>query len=180
MKSTRLMILGLLTRTPQHGYEIQRWLEESRTETWAQVRPGSIYHALQQLQKEGFVQIQEITHTGHRAKAIYALTQAGRQEFQRLLIEAFRRPPQAFPAEFYTALTFLQELPAEKRKNLIDALIPKLEQEITSWVEGEEQKHKAFPLPAHLRALFANGKEHLEADLRLLYRLRDILSEESD
>ena len=28
-----------------------------------------------------------------------------------------------------------------------------------------------FPLPEPVRAVFANGREHLEADLRLLHRL---------
>jgi DNA-binding PadR family transcriptional regulator len=176
MNSTRLMVLGLLKEAPRHGYEIQRWLEESRTETWANVLPGSIYHALQQLQKEGCVQVHEIAHTGHRLKAVYAITEAGRIAFHRLLCEAFEHPPHAFPASFYTALTFLKELPPTEALVMVEALIPKLEQEVELWNEGEAVKNAHFPLPAYVRALFTNGREHLEADLRMLHRLREFLS----
>ena len=66
--STRLMVLGLLNDTPRHGYEIQKWLEESRTAAWASVLPGSISHALQQIQREGLVEVCEVPQTGHRLR----------------------------------------------------------------------------------------------------------------
>lgn len=174
--STRLMVLGLLNESPRHGYEIQKWLEETHTDTWANVLPGSIYHALQQLQKEGLVQIHETLQTGYRLKAVYAITDAGRSEFKQLLREALQQPPRAFPAEFYTALVFLSELPHQEVRTAVEALIPKLEREIESWAYGEAVKNDLHPLPEHVRAVFANGREHLEADLHLLHRLREILS----
>ncbi len=176
--NTRLLVLGLLNESPKHGYEIQKWLEQTRTDAWANVLPGSIYHALQQLHKEGFVQVSETPQVGHRLKAIYAITDAGRMEFKQLLRQALHHPPQAFPTDFYTALVFLAELPRQEVRALVEQLIPKREQEIESWAHGQTIKNEFHPLPEHIRAVFANGREHLEADLRLLYRLRTILSED--
>ncbi len=175
--STRLMVLGLLNETPKHGYEIQKWLEESRTAIWADVLPGSIYHALQQLQKEGFVEVSEMTQTGHRLRAIYAITDVGRGELKRLLLEALQQPPRAFPTTLYTALTFLKELPRNEALASIEVLIPQLEQEIETWNYGEAIKNDLVPLPAYVQAMFANGREHLETDLHLLYRLQELLSQ---
>src|SRR5581483_1148932 len=174
--STRLMVLGLLNEGPRHGYEIQKWLEESQTGLWADVLPGSIYHALQRMQKEGFVELRETEQSGHRLRAVYAITETGRSELQRLLREALQRPPRAFPTEFYTALAFLKELPGQEVLTMIEALIPRLEEEIALWNQGEVIKSEYVLLPEYVRAAFANGREHLEADLRLLQRLREILA----
>jgi len=175
--STRLLVLGLLNESPRHGYDILKWLEQTHADAWTNVRPGSIYHALQQLQKEGLVQVSETTQAGHRLKAVYAITAAGRAEFKQLLRQALHHLPQAFPAEFYLALIFLEELPRQQVRTLIEQLMPQHEQALASWEYGQAAKNAYHPLPEHLRAIFINGREHLEADLRLLSRLRDLLSE---
>lgn len=175
--STRLMVLGLLNDTPRHGYEIQKWLEESRTAAWASVLPGSIYHALQQMQREGLVEVCAVPQTGHRLRAVYKITRSGRSEFKRLLLEALQRPPHAFPIDFYTALVFLEELPYREALHRIEALIPAIEQEIVAWdtstqaiISSEKQS-----ISEYTQTIFANGREHLEADLRLLRSLREML-----
>jgi DNA-binding PadR family transcriptional regulator len=169
--NTRLMVLGLLNDAPRHGYSIQRHLEESRVDAWADVRPGSIYQALKQLETEGLVEMRETAQTGHRVKAVYAITETGRAEFRRLLLHALAQPPRAFPSKFYTALTFLYVLAPEDALAAIQALIPRVEATIESWALGETIKNDTFSLTEPVRAVFANGREHLEADLRLLHRL---------
>jgi len=77
-----------------YGYEIQKWLEISHTELWADVLPGSIYHALRQMEKE-----------------------------------------------------------------------------LAQWGEGEQAKREAITFPIFLQAVFDNGREHLEANIRLVQRL---------
>jgi DNA-binding PadR family transcriptional regulator len=169
--------LGLLNASPRHGYDIQKWLEQTHADTWTTVRPGSIYHALHQLRQEGLVQVSEATQSGHRLRAVYAITAAGRAEFKHLLRQALHHLPQAFPAPFYLALVFLDELPRQEVRTLIEELIPEHEQALASWDYGRAAKSAYHPLPEHVRAIFVNGREHLEADLRLLSRLRDLLSE---
>jgi len=56
----RLFVLGLLYARPRHGYEIRKWLETRRTDLWTGVLPGSIYHALKQMTKEGLVRNLEV------------------------------------------------------------------------------------------------------------------------
>ncbi len=174
--SIRLMVLGLLNQSSKTGYEIQKWIETSRAEAWADVQTGSIYHALRQMEKEELLQIQERIQTGHRSKAVYAITDSGRSEFRRLLRESLQHPPHAFPTEFYTTLVFLDELPRTEILAALDALILKVRQEIETWTSGESIKQEILVLPPHIRAIFLNGREHLETDLKLLIHLHEIFS----
>jgi DNA-binding PadR family transcriptional regulator len=173
---TRLVILGLLCRQPLSGYQIQRLLQLSRTDQWAEILPGSIYHALKKLTADGLVQLQATERTGFRTKAIYAITAAGREEFRKLLREAWRTPHRTLPATLYAALNFVDDLPQSEVQTAIAEQISALEAELASWNAGEAAKEQAMGgLPPFLRAAFANGREHMEADLRFLRHLHQIL-----
>src|SRR5690606_29190827 len=86
MPMVRLWVLGLLMKRPLHGYEIRRYLELTRSDQWAGILSGSIYHAITRLEGEGFIQQTALERAGNRTRAVYAITPAGREEFRRLLI----------------------------------------------------------------------------------------------
>ncbi|HEY6408181.1 MAG TPA: PadR family transcriptional regulator [Ktedonobacteraceae bacterium] len=174
---TRLFVLGLLMQRPMSGYTIQTVLQLSQTQQWARVLPGSVYHALKKLADEGFVVLQATELAGNRSKAIYAVTLAGKDEFRKLLKEAWSTPVLHFPAELYAALSFLDDLPREEIVSAIDERIATLERELAIWNEGEIKKAEYMqgPYPDYLRALFANGREHMEVDLRFLRYLRQTI-----
>lgn len=174
---TRLFVLGLLVQQPMAGYAIQVILQLSQTQQWARVLPGSVYHALKKLADEGFVILQGTEQAGNRSKAIYAITPEGKAEFRKLLKEAWSVPVLHFPAELYAALSFLDDLSREEIVHAIDERIAALESELAHWNEGESKKAEFMqaPLPDYLRALFANGREHMEVDLRFLRYLRETI-----
>jgi DNA-binding PadR family transcriptional regulator len=88
MSIVRLLILGALRRRgTAHGYRIHRDFIEWRVDTWTSVRPGSIYHALAQMEKLGLI-AQTATATDQKqgpAKTEYHLTPQGQQSFVELL-----------------------------------------------------------------------------------------------
>jgi hypothetical protein len=94
-----------------------------------------------------------------------------------LLKEAWSVPVLHFPAELYAALSFLDDLSREEIVHAIDEQIAALESELAHWNEGESKKAEFMqaPLPDYLRALFANGREHMEVDLRFLRYLRETI-----
>ena len=54
---TKLLVLGCIDRREQaHGYEVYRDLMEWRADTWASVKPGSIYHAITSLENEALIE----------------------------------------------------------------------------------------------------------------------------
>jgi DNA-binding PadR family transcriptional regulator len=157
------------------GYAIQVILQLSQTQQWAKVLPGSVYHALKKLADEGYVVLQATEQAGNRSKAIYAITPAGKEAFRTLLKEAWSTPVAHFPAEIYAALSFLDDLPREEIVLALNERIAALERELATWNEGEIKKAEFMqgPLPDYLQALFANGREHMEVDLRFLRYLRE-------
>jgi DNA-binding PadR family transcriptional regulator len=84
----RLLILGILQRRGSaHGYRMYRDLVEWRVETWTVIRPGSIYHALTQMEKHGLIAQTSDSESKKLgpSKTEYELTDSGRTEFIRLL-----------------------------------------------------------------------------------------------
>lgn len=60
---TRMMILGVISASqPVHGYDVRRELWGWRADEWATIHPGSIYHALKRLTREGL--LREVSPSG--------------------------------------------------------------------------------------------------------------------
>lgn len=177
----RLMILGLMALRPMSGYEIQQLLQISQVDQWSEILPGSIYHALKKLSSEGLIELASTEQTGMRTKAIYAITEAGRTEFRKLLREAWQVPPRSLPGDFYLLLNFIDDLPRSEVLEALQAQIAKLEEALAQWEAGRDAKAEAMGgLPPTMAAMFTNGREHMEADLRLLRCLVESLPEMSE
>ncbi|MFC4057522.1 PadR family transcriptional regulator [Planomonospora corallina] len=106
MSSTRTLILGVLLDGPLHGYEVRRRLESWGTDQWASVAYGSIYHGLGKMADEGLLRRVE---EGRGGRTVYEITEAGRAEFMRLLMDHWwELKPIVDP--FQVALTFMDRL----------------------------------------------------------------------
>lgn len=173
----RLIVLGLLSLQAMHGYEIQRVLKENRIDLWANLLPNSIYHALRQMVKEGFIKIQAEEKTGNRNRVIYAITEQGEQEFRKLLEVAIRKPDLHFPAGLYTAFSFSDQLLLETVEIAVLDHIEALEKKILIWQQGESRKIQPSDHPPTLKAIFRNGIEHMQADLKLLRYFKENINE---
>jgi DNA-binding PadR family transcriptional regulator len=82
-----MMILGLVRwLQPVHGYDVRRELLSWDVESWANIQPGSIYHALRKLSEEGLLEEVGTEQVGSRpARTSYRCTIKGEQEFEALL-----------------------------------------------------------------------------------------------
>jgi len=79
-----ILILKTLSREPNHGYGIARWLRDTSANAF-QVEEGALYPALRRLEKRGLVASGwDTTETGREAK-FYRLTAEGRQELRTSL-----------------------------------------------------------------------------------------------
>ena len=165
--NVRLMVLGLLARGPRHGYELRKLAEQNRMESWAGILPGSIYHALKQLLKEGLIRRVATERTGRRTREVFAITAAGRRALIGLVRQAWRAPIRTTPSTLYGALLFRGIIsPAEEAK-AIEAQRADLEAEIRLWEKARPLKE----LPGDQAAVYDNGLDHLRADLKLIRRL---------
>jgi PadR family transcriptional regulator PadR len=74
-----MLILKVLTRSPQHGYGIALSIKQL-SEDFLTVEEGSLYPALQRLLLQGWVKAEwKKTETNRRAR-YYSLTPAGRKQ----------------------------------------------------------------------------------------------------
>ncbi|GAB1694467.1 helix-turn-helix transcriptional regulator [Krasilnikovia sp. M28-CT-15] len=115
MSATRMMILGIVQwMQPVHGYDVRRELLSWSADKWANVQPGSIYHALRKLTDEGLLRSVATEQVGARpARTTYEVTEKGASEFQALLRSNWwhlATPPDPFLAAF----SFLPALPREE------------------------------------------------------------------
>jgi DNA-binding PadR family transcriptional regulator len=112
MSTTRMMILGLVQwMQPVHGYDVRRELLSWSADKWANVQPGSVYHALRKLTEEELLREVATEQVGARpARTTYEITEKGAAEFLSLLRGSWWQlasPPDPFMAAF----SFLPALP---------------------------------------------------------------------
>lgn len=122
MNVVRLLVLGAIREGgTSYGYAIQQTLEDWQVRTWTRLHSGSVYHALQQMSKEGLLAV-EAQQPGNRGpgKTLFTLTAAGEAEFLQQLREALA----SFDlVELSAGIAFIDCLPAaEAHERLADTI----------------------------------------------------------
>lgn len=181
MSSTRLIVLGMLSRQPMHGYQIQKALEQSQADRWAALRPGSIYHALNKLTEEGLLRLEATESRGLQQRGVYAITAAGTEELTRLVRRALSKVPRPYPVALFAAAGLLSVLSLDERRERLERLAAQIHEEMDSWARGREEKQRAFQQMGHaslspeLELVFESAIAHLEVDMRMVCGLLDAL-----
>ncbi len=128
-----------------HGYRVGSDLLSWGADEWANVKWGSIYHALRKLTADGFL----LDRDEVPGRTDYELTERGEAEFQRLLRDALRRPNPR-PDLIGAALAMLPSLPRADAVRLLRERLAALEEtrdKARAQVEG-------WADPPHVRELF--------------------------
>lgn len=84
-----LLVLSVLADGPAHGYEIASRVSE-RSGAVLDLKEGTLYPRLYQLEREGVIQGDWRTDSGRRVR-VYELTDIGRRRLDRELSEWRRR-----------------------------------------------------------------------------------------
>ncbi|MQY36249.1 hypothetical protein SRB17_42480 [Streptomyces sp. RB17] len=88
MSAIRLLVLGAVRQHGRaHGYQVRGDLEYWGAHEWSNAKPGSIYHALKQMAKQGLLHAHEIAPStaGGPPRTEYELTEKGTEEYFALL-----------------------------------------------------------------------------------------------
>ncbi|MFD0972099.1 PadR family transcriptional regulator [Plantactinospora endophytica] len=150
MSATRMMILGLVRwMQPVHGYDVRRELLSWSADKWANVQPGSIYHALRKLTEEGLLREVATEQVGARpARVTYGITSKGEDEFQGLLRGHWWNLGEVVDP-FFAAFSFLPALPRDEasaalrnRARLLRAVNDSLRAAMESgWMKDDKPVH---------------------------------------
>jgi DNA-binding PadR family transcriptional regulator len=163
--STRLVILGFLRERPLYGYEIKHMIEQVMGD-WTNIAFGSIYFALRKLAEEGFIEKVGTEQEGGRpSRTVYQITDAGREEFLRLLREVWHEvEPQYFA--FDIGLSFMEALPIGEVKGYLRKRVKHLEHIIQHLEAHQAEQLADERVPVHLAAVvFDHHRAHLKAEL---------------
>lgn len=172
---TRLMVLGMLRTKAMSGYELQQLLQISEVDKWAGILPGSIYHALKKMDKEGLVKVANVESTGHRSKAIYEITDEGEKEYRKLLVESFREPSVHLPVHLYTGLSMLN-LPNHQAEpndivEAIEAQIQELQIKMEDIEAGQRTKSQFIEVNELTKITFQNMLDQYKLQIDFLEKM---------
>ncbi|MET8981788.1 PadR family transcriptional regulator [Streptomyces sp. NPDC004539] len=137
MSAIRLLVLNAVRQHGRaHGYQVRGDLEYWGAHEWSNAKPGSIYHALRQLAKQGFLHEHEIAPStaGGPPRTEYEITAAGTEEYLRLLREALTSYDQKTDVKS-AAIGGMVDLPRAEVVALLEERVRRIERWRTSVTE---------------------------------------------
>ncbi|MEV4636241.1 PadR family transcriptional regulator [Actinoplanes sp. NPDC049548] len=177
MSATRMMILGIVRwMQPVHGYDVRRELLSWSADKWANVQPGSIYHALRKLAEEGLLREVATEQVGARpARTTYEITDKGTAEFEALLRSNWWNLT-GTPDPFMAAFAFLPALPREEAAAALRNRAVQLaagNKQLSSSMEVDWVKQK----PVFVSWMWELAIERSEAEIKWCERVANLIEE---
>lgn len=165
----KLVILGLLMERDMHPYEITQTLKERHLHLVTKLQIGSLYYAVDRLEKEQCIKPVEVVRGGSRPdKTIYRITEKGRKQFRQLLLRKFEEPEPVFHP-LYAALIFADRGDQAKIADILESRIKWYEQFMK--VSHEVYLEHISEVPRAVLHMMVGRYEHAKTELRWLKRL---------
>ncbi len=112
----KTICLGVLTFGDMAGYDIKKYFEAAFSHFYV-AGFGSIYPALARLTEEGLVTVTSVEQEKRPAKKVYAITAAGREALQGVLMET--APRHKVRSEFLVLMYFAHLLPPQRLAEVV-------------------------------------------------------------
>jgi len=163
VSATRLLVLGVVRMYGKaHGYQVRRELLSWSADKWANVQPGSIYHALKKMSAEKLLdQVDVEPGDSGPDRVAYRLTPEGDAEFELLLTKSLSSPS-ITGFEMSAAITLMTALPRQRVIDLLQHHRVDLEGDYRSTALLLEQGTQ-HGKPPHVAALYRLWEKHIEA-----------------
>ncbi|MDT0459789.1 PadR family transcriptional regulator [Streptomyces sp. DSM 41527] len=129
MSAIRLLVLGAVRQHGRaHGYQVRNDLEYWGAHEWSNAKPGSIYHALKQMARQGLLHAHDIAPStvGGPPRTEYELTAAGETEYFALLRAALAQHDQKVDV-LSAGIGFVVDLPRAEAVALLKERVRALE-----------------------------------------------------
>lgn len=154
-----IAVLGLLVERPMHPYEMfQTFMQRSENHI-VKVRPGSLYHAVERLERDGLVRATGTEREGRRPeRTLYEITDAGHDRLLERVTELLAGWKYEYP-EFPLALAEAHNLPRDVVVRLLERRILAIQAQLelvgggVHHVEGENLARKYWIEASYLKAI---------------------------
>ena len=168
-----LAVMGLLRERDMHPYEMQRQMHIRHTDDLLGLKRGSLYHAINQLQRDGLIESIETSRAGRwPERTVYRLTPDGEEELQIWLRDLISTPVRE-PSQFTTALAHVSHLPPPDALQHLQMRAVNLDATIAALRAVERGVGELVGRPAILEVEYACAL--LEAELNWLRSIIDDL-----
>ncbi|MFF3496030.1 PadR family transcriptional regulator [Streptomyces sp. NPDC002795] len=143
MSAIRLLVLGAVRQHGRaHGYQVRNDLEYWGAHEWSNAKPGSIYHALKQMAKQGLLRAHEVAPStaGGPPRTEYELTGEGQEEYLALVRASLTSYDQR-PDILTAALGCMVDLPRGEVVGLLKERVRSMEEwrrSVTEYYTPEE------------------------------------------
>jgi DNA-binding PadR family transcriptional regulator len=113
-----------------HPYELQGYIRDWHKDEFLDLKRGSLYHAIDRLNRQGAIEPIETTREGRRPeRTVYRLTELGERQMLHWLEEMLAQPVRE-PTQFFAALSFLPHLTPDKVRKQITERATLLQNEL--------------------------------------------------
>lgn len=146
MATIDLIVLGMVRQQPLSAYDIQKLVEYRNISRWVKISMPSIYKKVIQLEKKGLIQSAMVREGRMAEKAVYSLTDAGRAEFERLMLEISGEPVRLF-LDFNAVIVNLDGLPPELQRTCVNHIEENVRQLKAYLEENLAEKRGAPEVP---------------------------------
>lgn len=172
MNTQRLIILGILKKSPRHGYEIKKIIKKDLG-VFSSSENKSIYYPLKVMEKGGLIKKESTQKRGRLLRYVYTITPKGNKEFLKLAMEALLSEKRPF-IDIDIPLYFLPFL--EKKEVLVRLRLRKrFLEKVKIWLAQNLNTDKDFP--HHQTLLLKHHLNLLNAEESFLEEIVKIVKE---
>ncbi len=147
MATIDLIVLGMLKKESLSAYDIQKLVEYRNISKWVKISTPSIYKKVLQLEEKGLISSHIEKEGKMPEKAVYSLTDAGKEEFEKLMLEISCKPISIF-LDFNAVIVNLESMPEERQKECLNHIQSNINVLKTYVEENIVLKENAPDIPA--------------------------------
>lgn len=146
MTAIDLIVLGMLENEALSAYDLQKLVEYRNISKWVKISTPSIYKKVLQLEEKGLISSHIEKEGKMPEKAVYALTDAGKEAFETLMLDLSRKPI-FFLLDFNAVIVNVQSLPKQRQKECLDNIQTNIKALKAYLRENLDAKEKADHIP---------------------------------
>jgi len=159
-----LPVLSVLMMKAMHPYEIANALRDTGKDESMDIKWGSLYTVVQNLERHGFIEATETVRQGRRPeRTVYRITEAGREELRDWVREIVGTPEREFP-RLEIALSVLGVLPPDEAVALLDQRVRQLDAGIAATREMLAEAGATVPRIFLIESEYSIAIRQAEAD----------------
>jgi DNA-binding PadR family transcriptional regulator len=146
MSKNELVVLGLLSQKPMHGYQLHQEIEKTGMEIWAEVNLSSIYNTLNRLEEEEMVEAKREKPGKMPERSVYHVTKTGKKKLASLL-EQVLSDKRIRPADLMLGIFFIKGLPRRKALDCLESKVEVMQKLLKGLQHAERAAEGNLPFP---------------------------------